>query len=178
MKQSCNVILDLLPLVKDGVASEDSETIVKEHIKTCESCKNEFETFESTKIEQPSIQDKKIIFAMKRSIFITQLTILIVGATVGVALTNSMGMFYNLLIMPLIGGVSLFALKSKWYLAPLIVFTLSYLWQTVNAIVWGGFEWSWVLLYYGVTYSVIYTALVSLGLIIAMLLKFAFKKGE
>ena len=45
MKISCDVILDLIPLVKDGVASDDSSTIVKEHIKNCESCRAEFDIF-------------------------------------------------------------------------------------------------------------------------------------
>ncbi len=31
--------MDLMPLVQDGVASEDSENAVKKHISECESCK-------------------------------------------------------------------------------------------------------------------------------------------
>lgn len=174
MNISCNVIFDLIPLVKDGVASDDSTIIVNEHIKSCESCRAEFETFESTLIEQPSIKDEKIIFAIKRSIFITQLIILMAGAIIGVALSDSMGMFYNFIIMPIIGGVSLVAFKRKWYLAPLAIFTLTYLWQTITGIVSGGFEWN--ALYRGLYYSIIYTILVGLGVIIAVLLKFAFKK--
>lgn len=41
-KISCEVCLDLIPLVKDNVASEDSMNLVQEHIQECESCKNEF----------------------------------------------------------------------------------------------------------------------------------------
>lgn len=177
MSISCNVILDLIPLVKDGVASDDSTIIVSEHIKNCESCKAEFDIFESIRIEQSSIKDEKIIFAIKRSIFITQLTILIVGAITGVALSNSMGMFYNLIIMPVIGGISLVVFKRKWYFAPLAIFVLTYLWQTLTGIVSGGFDW--IALYSGLYYSIIYTILVGVGVIITMLLKFAFKKeGE
>lgn len=171
---SCDVILDLIPLVKDGVASDDSTIIVNEHIKSCESCKTEFEIFESTNIEQPVIKDEKIISAIKRSIFITQLTILAAGAIIGVALSNSMGMFYNFIIMPLIGCIGFTVLKRKWYLTPLAIFILTYLWQTIMGIVSGGFNW--IALYIGLYYSIIYTMLVCLGVIIAMLLKFAFKK--
>ena len=171
---SCNLISDLIPLVKDGVASEDSTIIVNEHIKSCERCKAEFETFEAIKIEQVSIKDEKIIFAIKRSIFITQLIILMAGAIVGVALSNSMGMFYNFIIMPIIGGVSLIAFSRKWYLAPIVIFALTYLWQTIMGIASDGF--AWIALYSGLYFSVIYTVLVVLGVIIAMLLKFTFKK--
>lgn len=174
MNISCNIILDLIPLVKDGVASDDSIIAVNEHIKSCESCKAEFETFESIKLEQPSIKDEKIIFAIKRSIFITQFIILTGGAVIGVALSNSMDMFYNLIIMPIIGGVSLVVFRRKWYLAPLSVFVLTCIWQTIIGIVSGGFNWS--ALYMGLYYGVIYTVLVCLGLVISVLLKFAFKK--
>ena len=35
---SCDLCMDLLPLVKDGVASEDSVKAVEAHIASCESC--------------------------------------------------------------------------------------------------------------------------------------------
>ncbi|MBD8068769.1 zf-HC2 domain-containing protein [Bacillus sp. PS06] len=175
-KITCEVILDLIPLVKDGVASEDSTAIVNEHIEHCEACKAEFDFFETVPTEQPSIKDKKIIAAIKRSVYITQLTILIIGAIVGIALTNSFGMFYNFLIMPIIGAVSLLAFKRKWYLAPIIILGLSYVWQSVAFIITEGFQW--VAFYSGLFFSLIYMALVLLGSIIAFLLKFAFKKGE
>lgn len=174
MKLSCNVIFDLIPLVKDGVASDDSTLIVNEHIKNCKSCKVEFETFEANNIEQTSIQDEKIIFAIKRSIFMTQFIILFIGGIIGVALTNSMGMFYNFLIMPIIGVVSFITLKRKWYFTPIVIFILTYIWQTIKMIVLYGFDWTY--LYSEFFYSIIYSILVSVGALIVMLLKFAFKK--
>jgi len=174
MSISCDLILDLIPLVKDGVASEDSNIAVNEHIKNCKSCRNEFDTFEATKVETESIKDQNIIFAIKRSIFITQLIILMAGAISGVALSNSMNMFYNFIIMPIIGGISLVVFKRKWYLAPLAIFVLTNLWQSITGIVSGEFDWT--LLYSGLYFSIIYTILVVLGTTITMLLKFAFKK--
>jgi len=171
---SCNVIIDLIPLVKDGVASDDSTILVNEHIKSCESCKSEFETLQITELEQSLIKDKKIIFAMKRSIFVTQIIVLIAGGILGVALTNSMGLFYNFIIMPIIGGISVIAFKRKWYLTPIAIIIINYLSQTIMAIVSDGFEW--IYLYIGLPYSIIYAVLVCLGGIIAMLLKFTFKK--
>lgn len=174
MDISCNVILDLIPLVKDGVASEESTLLVRQHIDHCEICKAEFEIFNYNKADQPSIKDEKILATIKRSLFITQALILIIGAIVGLALTNTMGMFYNFAIMPLVGGISVFVLKQKWYLMPLAIFIFTYLWQTIMSIVLGGF--SWIALYGGLYYSIIYAGLVGLGIVIMMLLKFAFRK--
>ncbi len=125
MNISCNIILDLIPLVKDGVASDDSVAVVNEHIKNCKTCKSEYESFENINIDQSSIRDEKIILAIKRSVFITQLIILIAGAFIGVALSNSMNMFYNFLIMPIIGSISLIAFKKKWYWSPIAIFILT-----------------------------------------------------
>ena len=38
-KISCDICKDLIPLVKDEISTEDSRNVVKEHIKTCESCR-------------------------------------------------------------------------------------------------------------------------------------------
>lgn len=39
MKYECEIIQDLIPLVKDGIASEKSEVAVMSHIKECAACK-------------------------------------------------------------------------------------------------------------------------------------------
>lgn len=48
MKQSCNVIKDLLILYEDDVCSEDSRNVVEEHLKECEKCSNYFQKLKST----------------------------------------------------------------------------------------------------------------------------------
>ena len=45
-KISCDICMDLIPLVKDGIASEDSCDAVKKHISKCEKCKVEFDVIE------------------------------------------------------------------------------------------------------------------------------------
>jgi len=173
---SCRIIRDLIPLVKDGVASDDSARLVTEHVKRCEMCKAEFDLCEGAAMEpHPSIQDEKIIAAIRRSIYATRLAVLFIGAVVGVALSNSMGMFYNLLIMPAVGALSLFVFQRKWYAAALAVLALTFGWQTVTGAVSYGFDRA--ALYEGVIYGAIYSALVGLGVLIAKLLTFAFGKG-
>lgn len=176
MNITCDVILDLIPLVKDGVASQDSTDLVNEHIKNCQGCMAEFESFESIVIEKASIRDERIIFDIKRSIFITQLVILITGTIVGVALSNSMNMFYNLIIMPVIGAISFITFKRKCYFAVISVFALSYIWHSITELISGATLW--ITLYSGLFFSSIYAFLAAIGILIAILLKFAFKKDR
>ncbi|MHB8062434.1 MAG: zf-HC2 domain-containing protein [Ruminiclostridium sp.] len=46
MKISCEIIKDLLPLYHDGVCSNDSRTMVEEHLADCENCKAELQTMD------------------------------------------------------------------------------------------------------------------------------------
>ena len=39
MKYDCEVIKDLLPLYHDEICSENTKTIVEEHLQECESCR-------------------------------------------------------------------------------------------------------------------------------------------
>lgn len=173
MNIPCDIIRDLIPLVKDNVASDVSTKIVNEHIEGCKNCRAEFEAF-GMRPEQPSVKDEQIITAIRRSILITQLIILIAGTVIGIALSNSMGMFYNFIIMPVIGGISLIAFKARWYLTPLAIFVVTYLWLTVKNIALSGF--TWLALYDGLYFATIYTVLVGLGAVIAMLLRFIFQR--
>ncbi len=43
MKISCEIIKDILPLYHDGVCSDDSKTMVEEHLAYCDSCKAELQ---------------------------------------------------------------------------------------------------------------------------------------
>lgn len=176
MKLTCDVIQDLIPLVKDGVASDDTIVIVNEHIKNCDECKSELNVLEFKSEDTASVKDEMIITSIKRSIYMTQLTILIVGTGIGLALTNTMGMFYNFIIMPFIGGISFLTFKRKWYLTPMVIFILNYLWQTIMHLLSDGFNWYNLLI--GIYFSIYYTVLVISGVVIAMLLKFALKKGD
>lgn len=47
-KIKCSVIQDLLPLYVDEVVSDDTKSLVNEHLLTCEICKNEYEQLKGT----------------------------------------------------------------------------------------------------------------------------------
>jgi len=46
MKISCEIIRDLLPLYHDGVCSNDSKTLVEDHLAYCDSCRAELEAMD------------------------------------------------------------------------------------------------------------------------------------
>lgn len=48
MRIACNVIHDLLPLYVEKITSEESNTLIEEHIETCEKCRKEVEKLNST----------------------------------------------------------------------------------------------------------------------------------
>lgn len=48
MKVSCEIIKDLLPLYLDGVCSNDSKAAVEEHLASCDNCKAELQTMQTT----------------------------------------------------------------------------------------------------------------------------------
>lgn len=162
IKISCDICLDLIPLVNDHVASEESRVCVLAHIAHCETCKAEF--------DEPSVEyqvnDEKIIKTMKQSFFLLGCGCLVVGALFGISFTWSMSMFYNFMIMPSIGALSLLIFKKKSTLAPIIMFLLTFTWNLLN----DGMIYSTLIM------AIIHTFLVLLGMLIMKLLAYAFTK--
>lgn len=175
-KIACEVCMDLIPLVRDGVASEESIKLVEEHIKSCEACKNEYDNFKSIKIED--INDKKIIREIKKNLIFIFIGILLIGSVFGVSLSNNYGMFYNFIIMPILGCIGYLVLSKKWYYVPLWVFVISYIWIFITNIYEGMLSHSTlaITLVSPLYLSFIYAGLSIIGVTITRLLKFAFKK--
>lgn len=87
MNISCDVILDLIPLVKDNVASEDSIKLVTEHLKGCERCKLEFGVH--TLPIQAEFDDKRVVSSIKKKLFLAMSALLLIGAFIGMALNKN-----------------------------------------------------------------------------------------
>lgn len=90
MKVTCNVIKDVLPLYLENMLSDDSCTMVEEHIEQCQECKNyldEMRTFNEIPVDRntspllkikSTLRKKKIqtaIFSMMFSIMLFVITI-------------------------------------------------------------------------------------------------------
>ena len=85
MKISCKIIEDLLPLYHDGVCSEESKIVEREHLKDCERCKDFLntitnETFEmdvNSNIEESRVNSLKLLKKrlLRKNIIISLLSI-------------------------------------------------------------------------------------------------------
>ncbi|NLB20571.1 MAG: zf-HC2 domain-containing protein, partial [Clostridium sp.] len=97
---TCDICQDLMPLVKDGIASEDSTKAVKDHLKTCPACSK---LYQNENIEVKNIDDHRILTQIRKRLYLASLITAFIGALIGLVLTGGAGLFYNILIMPTIG---------------------------------------------------------------------------
>ena len=173
-KITCDICMDLMPLVKDGIASEDSRLAVEEHIQACETCKKRYD---GELAGQPSVNvDLELeLGKLRRKLQIFSAILMMFGVFFGLSLTASQEMFYNSLIMPVIGalGYVIFRWRAV-YQVPLLLLVMQLLinffglargmetMAVMEVVLWVG----------------IYTIFVEAGVLVAGLLHFAFKKGE
>lgn len=163
--------MDLIPLVKDGVASEDSKMAVEEHVKTCESCRA-FYNIEETPVPADKEQ---IAMKMKRKIQFFFTVLMMFGIFFGLSLTAGADMFYNSLIMPVIGALGYVIFRKKvFYNVPLLLLITHLVTNGLAAI--RGTEHMDV--YSVLMWTVIYSILAVTGALIAWLLHFAFRREE
>ena len=171
MKISCDVCQDLIPIVKDDIASNDSKNLVLDHIKECQFCKEAY----GDNVEKPTYEDRAIIKDIRKKVYKLGLLILVGTTLFGTAMTNSQGVFYNFLIMPLVGIIGYWVLKPNWIVVVPFVFVTSGLWNffagiiTENMGVVHGLQ-------FGMIYGGVYTFLAAIGILIGLLLAVAFKK--
>lgn len=170
-KISCDICMDLIPLVNDQVASQESGKAVLAHIKDCESCRGFSETGQMDKEE---MNDNRLLLKIRKQLYLAGVIAIIIGAILGTALTDGIGLFYNILIMPIIGVIGYLLLRKKSYYVPLILFAFIYVWLFIKYLVEGiAFSGAMIMPFY---WAFIYTGLCALGLVIGFLLKIAFGK--
>ena len=174
-KISCDICKDLIPLVKDNVASEDSYNLVKKHIDECNKCKDLFD--ENIEVNQ-NMNDEKVISKIKSQLILIALILVILGSVIGVILSESEGMFYNILIMPIIGILAYSALRKKSYIVLLSMFAFIYLYHLIKYMIDGIFDKSQLVssLMAPLLWTSLYSGLCAIGMLIAFLLYIAFKK--
>lgn len=133
-KITCDICMDLMPIVQDGVASEDSVIAVMNHISECEDCKKIYdEMYINNKsiiennntpqqINPQAINIDKAAKKVERKINTYLSMIIMFGIFFGLSLTASEEMFLNSFIMPIIGafGYYLFRWKAA-YTVPCII---------------------------------------------------------
>lgn len=167
---TCDICIDLIPLVQDGVASQDSVDAVENHIKNCPKCGALFEG-------QMAIKDdgKEVLKKIKKKVQIFTGMMLMFGILFGLSLTATSELFLNSVIMPILGCVGYYLFRWKAaYIVPCILLG--------TRIVTNGFglirEVERLTLLDILFWNVLYSFFAILGVVIAGLLHFAFRKGD
>ena len=122
-KIPCAVCRDLMPLVQDGVASPESEELVRIHLHTCPACQALWQGTEApTEPEPPSPDDGKIIQKLRRRYSTHLLLLAFVGIAAGIALgyTGSA----NWVILTLLFVWAVLTYQDTGMGKPLLLFTL------------------------------------------------------
>lgn len=181
---TCDMCDDLLPLVFDHIASEDSCVAVQEHLKQCERCTHKYEgvvdTTERSGTEVP-VNDKKVIAKIRKQFFTMGITILLAGLLMGILIVDSNWVFYNFLIMPLIGGLGYLLLRKYWYWSTIGVVIITYVVNWLKAYQSIGGNPQYGLLYslkIPIFYTVMFGILSLVGVAIGALLVYGLKKEE
>lgn len=165
---TCEMCMDLMPLVHDGVASPDSIRAVEQHIKDCPDCRSLYEG------PRPSPADSSTMLKrVQNQIRLFSAMVLMFGILFGLMLTAGSGIFYNAIIMPLIGAVGYYLFRWKAvYEIPVLLF-LTHL--ITNAL---GMGQEILTLPTLLMWTGLYAVFALVGVLIAALLHFALKKEE
>ena len=114
---TCEICMDLIPLVQDGVAAGDSVSAVEQHIQSCPQCRAMWEG------QIPHSADSgRILEKVRHRTRVFMGIVLMFGIFFGLSLTAGSGQFLNSLIMPEIGSIGncLISWKSL-YLTPCLL---------------------------------------------------------
>lgn len=167
---SCEVIQDLLPLVEDGVASEDSCKLVKQHLSQCSKC-----TSNSTLELVQTIPDERLLQKIQTRLTRYGLVIILLGAILGSSLSYSMNLFNNVLLMPFLGALCFILLKKYWLRGLLSILATCYISIILISLYQQQYNSLFSLFVAPLYYLVIYGVLLLIGVLIGKLLHFALK---
>ena len=179
MKTECSVVRDLLPLYVEDMVSPETAQYVKSHLDECPECQSEYESLkegaELVAIEKKPMSEAKnfktIMKRLNRQFYSVAYAALIFLIFLGFGWTGGENLMYNSLIMPVVGifGYYVFRLKAL-YKVPillLIIDTFVCLFKLVDLELYSAFLW-----------TMIYSIFVFVGIAIAFLLHFAFRKEK
>ena len=182
MKTECSVVRDLLPLYVEDMVSAETAQYVNEHIKNCNECQAELanlkEGAELSAIETrvaPKSDDakpfKKMMKRMNRQFYSIAYAALIFLIFLGFGWTGGENLMYNSLIMPIVGIFGYYVFRWKAiYKVPILLLIIDIfvcLFKLVDLDLYSAFLW-----------TLIYSIFVFVGIAIAFLLHFAFRKEK
>ena len=182
MKTECSIVRDLLPLYAEDIVNPETAQYVKSHLAECSECQAELESLKTgeglaaiekrpTSEEAGSKPFKTIMKRINRQFYSVAYAALIFLIFLGFGWTGGENLMYNSLIMPVVGvfGYYVFRLRAL-YKVPillLIIDTFVCLFKLVDLNLYSAFLW-----------TMIYSIFVFIGIAIAFLLHFVFRKEK
>ena len=182
MKTECCVVQDLLPLYIENMVSPETRIYVEEHLAFCAECRSELEylteggqipTVDVVQIkESESVKPfRRIMKRLRARFYMLAYSLIIFFIFLGFAWTGGENLMYNSLIMPVVGifGYYVFGWKAV-YKMPLLLLVIDlavFAFQLVEIGFADTLNWTGL-----------YSIFVLIGVAIAFLLHFAFKKED
>ena len=182
MKTECSVVRDLLPLYVEDMVSAETAEFINEHLKECKECQAELADLKDG-AELPTIEVqsapasdgakpfKKLMKRMNRQFYSIAYAALIFLIFLGFGWTADSNLMYNSLIMPVVGIFGYYVFKWKAvYKVPLLLLFIDlaiFAFQLVEL----GFADT-------LAWTAIYAVFVLVGIAIAFLFHYAFKKED
>ena len=171
MKLDCCVVRDLLPLYVENMVSDQTGELIRQHLAECGECRTEHESYgDPGKLDvlaahvNPAQAEekpfKKLMQKLNRQMHGLAYGLIIFFILWGFSLTDGQDLMYNSVIMPIVGLFGYYVFRWKaLYKMPILLFVLNLLFYS------SVFPW-----------TVIYSIFVVVGVLIAFLLHFAFRK--
>ena len=183
----CAVCRDLAPLVADGVASAESEALVRAHLEVCPACAAEWpelcaegERPDHADVPEtvPLPDDIRVLRRLHRKLNRRSALLLTAGALGGALLTYSNRFNSIILFFPLVCGVFSWQRDPAWRVLPVLTFLCT----AGMALVLDAWQHSytniWAAVRGGLWMGVISAALCLIGALAGRLFAYAFKKEE
>ena len=180
MKTECSVVIDLLPLYIEDMVSTETAQYINEHLKNCNECQAELanlregvelSTVEAKPVTRPENAKpfKKMMKRMNRQFYSIAYAAIIFLIFLGFGWTAGDNLMYNSLIMPIVGIFGYYVFKWKAiYKLPVLLLIIDlgvFAFQLVEIGFTDTLMW-----------TVLYAIFVLVGVAIAFLLHYAFKK--
>ncbi|MBR4940539.1 MAG: zf-HC2 domain-containing protein [Clostridia bacterium] len=178
MKTECSIVRDLLPLYIENLVSPETAGYVEEHLKICPDCRAEMDGLREGDVPVTT-EDKtdgakpfeKVMKRLNRRFYMLAYFLIIFFVFLGFSWTGGENLLYNSVVMPAVGvfGYCVFGWKAVFKVPALLLLTdlLVYCFRMVEIGFADALVWTFV-----------YSLFAIVGIIIAFLLHFAFRKDD
>lgn len=165
---SCDMCRDLIPLVRDGVASRDSREAVLAHLEKCPECSGVFRGE-----LPPANRGEQTFGKLMQRVRLFMAMLLMFGILFGISLTAGSGLFYNVVLMPVIGAVGYYLFRWKAVYRLPVLLTVTHFLSNL-----AGMGKEYLDGYSLLLWSFLYSLFALLGVIITALLHYVFRKED